>query len=169
MNGSKQKISQVQRGTTTRSKSPLLSNASPGVTHQADSQPTHYNFLDNVGEWGFVAARVLLGLVLLWFGYHELVVPGLWTGYVPIISQTSHLAQILVLTHGWILTILAVALIFGIAPRLASLLSAILMVEIIITLIATAGLSDLVLRDVGVLGLTLALLGRAHSRLVLTS
>ena len=110
-----------------------------------------------------------MGLVLLWFGYHELVVPGLWTGYVPIISQASHLAQILVLTHGWILTILAVALIFGIAPRLASLLAAVLMVEIIITLVATAGLSDLVLRDVGVLGLALALLGRAHNRLVLTN
>ncbi|NNN13133.1 MAG: hypothetical protein HKL81_05215 [Acidimicrobiaceae bacterium] len=169
MNDSKQKVSQVQRSARNRSKSPLPSHSSPGVTTFADSQPTQYNFLDNVGEWGFIAARVLLGIVLLWFGYHELVVPGLWTGYVPIISQTSHLAQILVLTHGWILTILAVSLIFGIAPRLASLLTAILMVEIIITLVATAGLSDLVLRDVGVLGLALALLGRAHNRLVLTN
>jgi uncharacterized membrane protein YphA (DoxX/SURF4 family) len=169
VNDSKQKVSQVKRSATTRSKSPLPSHSSPGVTTFTDSQPTQYNFLDNVGEWGFIAARVLLGIVLLWFGYHELVVPGLWTGYVPIISQTSHLAQILVLTHGWILTILAVSLIFGIAPRLASLLTAILMVEIIITLVATAGLSDLVLRDVGVLGLALALLGRAHNRLVLTN
>lgn len=169
MNGSKQNVSQVQRSATSRSKNSLPSHSSPEVTPPANSQPTHHNFLDNVGELGFIAARVLLGLVLLWFGYHELVVPGLWTGYVPIISQASHLAQILVLTHGWILTILAVALIFGIAPRLASLLAAVLMVEIIITLVATAGLSDLVLRDVGVLGLALALLGRAHNRLVLTN
>ena len=169
MNGSKQNVSQVQRSAASRSKNSLPSQSSPEVTLPANSQPTHPNFLDNVGELGFIAARVLLGLVLLWFGYHELVVPGLWTGYVPIISQASHLAQILVLTHGWILTILAVALIFGIAPRLASLLAAVLMVEIIITLVATAGLSDLVLRDVGVLGLALALLGRAHNRLVLTN
>lgn len=169
MNGSKQNVSQVQRSAASRSKNSLPSHSSPEVTPPANSLPTHPNFLDNVGELGFIAARVLLGLVLLWFGYHELVVPGLWTGYVPIISQASHLAQILVLTHGWILTILAVALIFGIAPRLASLLAAVLMVEIIITLVATAGLSDLVLRDVGVLGLALALLGRAHNRLVLTN
>jgi hypothetical protein len=26
------------------------------------------------------AGRILLGLVQAWFGYHELVQPGLWTG-----------------------------------------------------------------------------------------
>ena len=34
-------------------------------------------------QWAPLAARVLLGLVLGWFGYHELVHPALWTGYVP--------------------------------------------------------------------------------------
>ncbi len=169
MSVSNQKVSQVRRDSMSRSKSTLNSNSVPGPTPHSESLHKKYDLLENIGEWGFVAARVLLGLVLLWFGYHELVVPGLWTGYVPIISQSSHLAQILVLTHGWVLTILAAALIFGVAPRLASLLVVVLMIEIIITLIATAGLSDLVLRDVGVLGLALALLGRSHNRLVLTT
>ncbi len=168
MSGSSQKVSQVRREPISRSKSTLISNSAPGATAHTESPQKRYDFLENIGEWGFVAARILLGLVLLWFGYHELVVPGLWTGYVPIISQSSHLAQILVLTHGWVLTILAVALIFGVAPRLASLLTVVLMIEIVITLVATAGLSDLVLRDIGVLGLALALLGRSHNRLVLT-
>ena len=35
--------------------------------------------------WAPTAGRVLLGLVLAWFGYHELVQPGLWTGYVPLV------------------------------------------------------------------------------------
>ncbi|MDR3034339.1 MAG: hypothetical protein LBV78_14715, partial [Kitasatospora sp.] len=35
-----------------------------------------------LAEWGPTAARLLLGLVLAWFGYHELVQPALWTGYV---------------------------------------------------------------------------------------
>lgn len=112
-------------------------------------------------------ARVLLGLVLGWFGYHELVAPGLWTGYVPVLSPGSNLSQVLVLAHGWVLLVLAVALVAGIAPRLAATVASLLLLEIVISLTASAGLSDLVLRDVGVLGLALSLLGRQEQRLVL--
>ena len=52
-------------------------------------------------EWAPTAGRILLGLVLAWFGYHELVLPGEWTGYVPVINETSDLAIIAVLVHGW--------------------------------------------------------------------
>ncbi len=61
--------------------------------------------------WGPTAGRILLGLVLAWFGYHELMQPSLWTGYVPLIGRTSALATILVLGHGWLLLVLAVALV----------------------------------------------------------
>jgi len=111
---------------------------------------------------------VLLGLVLAWFGYHELVQPSLWTGYVPIVSSTSSLAVVLVLAHGWLLLVLAVALIAGIAPRAAAAAAAILLLEIVISLTVTGGLSDLTLRDVGVLGLAVGLTGRHAHRLVLT-
>jgi uncharacterized membrane protein YphA (DoxX/SURF4 family) len=118
-------------------------------------------------EWGPVAARVLLGLVLAWFGYHELVQPDLWTGYVPVVSSTSALAVILVLAHGWVLLVIAVALAAGIAPRVAAFLAAVLLLEIVISLAVTGGLSDLTLRDVGVLGLALCLTGISHQRLAL--
>lgn len=121
----------------------------------------------NVAEaWAPTAARVLLGLVLLWFGYHELVTPGLWTGYVPIISAGSNAAQVLVLVHGWLLLVLAVALIAGIAPRVAALIAALMLVEIVIAL-GVNGLSDLVLRDVGVLGLAIGVAGATRQRLIL--
>src|ERR1017187_10240859 len=113
-------------------------------------------------EWGPVAGRVLLALVLAWFGYHELVRPALWTGYVPVLSPTSTLAVILVLAHGWVLLVVAVALAAGIAPRAAALL-----LEIVISLAVQGGLSDLTLRDVGVLGLALCLTGISHQRLAL--
>ncbi len=119
-------------------------------------------------EWAPVVSRVLLGLVLAWFGYHELVQPGLWTGYVPVISATSGLATILVLAHGWVLLVLAVALVAGIAPRLAAAVAALLLVEIVISLTVSGGLSDLTLRDVGVLGLAICLTGIRQERLVLT-
>ena len=94
---------------------------------------------------------MLLGLVLAWFGYHELVQPSLWTGYVPLVS-TSSLAVLLVLAHGWLLLMLAVAMFAGIAVRAVAAVSVVLLLEIVVSLAITSGLSDLVLRDVGVLG-----------------
>jgi uncharacterized membrane protein YphA (DoxX/SURF4 family) len=120
------------------------------------------------GDWAPTAARILLGLVLAWFGYHELVRPSLWTGYVPLVPSSSDLAVISVLAHGWVLLVLAVALAAGIAPRAAAAAAAVLLLEIVISLSVTGGLSDLTLRDVGVLGLAVCLTGPARQRLVLS-
>ena len=118
-------------------------------------------------EWAPLAARVLLGLVLGWFGYHELVQPALWTGYVPALSPGSSVAVLAVLAHGWVLLMLAVALITGIATRLAAAIAAITLLEIVVWLAVTAGLSDLVLRDLGVLGLAICLTAVTQQRLAL--
>lgn len=133
--------------------------ASPSWTDQAGQL---------AGEWAPTVGRVLLGLVLAWFGYHELVTPALWTGYVPVAPATSSFAVILVLAHGWLLLMLSVAMIAGIAPRVAAAAAAILLLEIVISLAVTGGLSDLTLRDAGVLGLAVALTGRHTHRLLLT-
>lgn len=117
--------------------------------------------------WAPTAARVLLGLVLAWFGYHELVQPALWTGYVPFVHSASPGAIILVLAHGWVLLVNAVALIAGIMTRAAAAVAVLLLAEIVIWLTITAGLSDLTLRDVGVLGLALCLCGTTQQRLIL--
>lgn len=119
-------------------------------------------------EWAPTCGRVLLGLVLAWFGYHELVQPSLWSGYVPGLSPSSTAALVLVLAHGWLLLILAVAIIAGVALRLAAAIAALTLAEIVISLWMTGGLTDLTLRDVGVLGLALVLTGSTHQRAVLT-
>ena len=118
-------------------------------------------------EWAPTVSRMLLGLVLAWFGYHELVRPGQWTGYVPVLSPGSPVAVILVLAHGWVLLMLAAALIAGIAPRVAAAIAAVTLTEIVISLLASGGWSDLVMRDVGVLGLAVSLTGSVRHRLVL--
>jgi uncharacterized membrane protein YphA (DoxX/SURF4 family) len=120
------------------------------------------------GEWAPTAARVLLGLVLAWFGYHELVAPRLWTGYVPGVGASSQVAVVLVLAHGWVLLVLAVAIVAGVAVRLAAAVAALLVLQIVITLMVTGGLTDLALRDAGVLGLALCLTGSSRQRAVLT-
>lgn len=117
-------------------------------------------------EWAPAAGRILLGVVFAWFGYHELVLPGEWTQYVPVVSESSSLAVILVLAHGWVLLVTAAALVAGIAPRAAAAVASVLMLEIVIAL-AAAGLSDTALRDAGVLGLAVCLTGVRHQRLVL--
>jgi len=118
-------------------------------------------------EWAPAVGRVLLGLTLAWFGYHELVAPQLWTGYVPGVAATSQAAIVLVLVHGWVLLMLAVAIIAGIALRLAAAIASLLLLQIVITLAVTGGLTDLTLRDVGVLGLAVCLTGNARQRAVL--
>ncbi len=117
-------------------------------------------------EWAPTAGRILLGVVFFWFGYHELVQPGGWTQYVPVVSESSSLAVVLVLVHGWVLFVTAAALVAGIAPRAAAAVASVLLLEIVISLAAT-GLSDTALRDVGVLGLAVCLTGCRHQRLVL--
>jgi uncharacterized membrane protein YphA (DoxX/SURF4 family) len=121
---------------------------------------------DLVAEWAPVAGRVLLGLVLAWFGYHELTSPDQWTGYVPVINEASRLAIVAVLVHGWVLFMLAVALIAGIAPRISAAIASVLLLEIVISL-SVSGLSDTSMRDVGVLGLAVVLTGCRNQRLVL--
>jgi uncharacterized membrane protein YphA (DoxX/SURF4 family) len=111
---------------------------------------------------------VLLGLVLAWFGYHELVQPAIWTGYIPGVHATSAVAVALVLSHGWVLIMLAVALVAGIATRVVAGVAALMLAEIVIWLWASGGLSDLTLRDVGVLGLAACIAGRTEQRLTLT-
>jgi uncharacterized membrane protein YphA (DoxX/SURF4 family) len=122
-----------------------------------------------LAEWGPAAARLLLGLVLAWFGYHELVQPALWTGYVPVLSATSTVATLAVLAHGWLLLVLAAALIAGVAIRVAAGIAALLLLEIVISLTVTGGLSDLTMRDVGVLGLAVLLASGTRQRLSLTT
>jgi len=122
-----------------------------------------------LAEWGPTAARLLLGLVLAWFGYHELVQPALWTGYVPAVSATSTVATLAVLAHGWLLLMLAAALIAGVAIRAAGGIAALLLLEIVISLTVTGGLSDLTMRDVGVLGLAVLLASGTRQPLALTT
>ncbi|MGH3284505.1 MAG: hypothetical protein ACRDPD_07455, partial [Streptosporangiaceae bacterium] len=117
-------------------------------------------------EWAPAAGRIVLGVVFFWFGYHELIQPGYWTQYVPVVSESSSLAVVLVLAHGWVLFVTAAALVAGIAPRAAAAVASVLLLEIVISLVAT-GVSDTALRDLGVLGLAVCLTGCKNQRLVL--
>ena len=120
-----------------------------------------------VEEWAPTAARIILGLVFVWFGANELLQPHLWTGYVPLLPSDATITVLLVQLHGGLLWLLATALLVGIAPRTAALISALMMIEIILLLLIGHGVSDIVARDFGVLGLALATFGTGRQRLLL--
>ena len=160
--------------TTQRSAQPTRkAGAGRAARSTATARTEHHRAAGRAAElaagWGPTIGRLLLGVVLAWFGYHELVQPAQWTGYVPGVHTASSFAILLVLAHGWLLLVLSVALIAGIAYRLAAGLAALLLLQIIVWLTISAGLSDLTLRDVGVLGLACCLMGSSEQRLVLTS
>jgi uncharacterized membrane protein YphA (DoxX/SURF4 family) len=119
-----------------------------------------------VAPWAPTLGRVLLGLVFVYFGWHEVNQPGLWTQYVPVISESSRPAIVLVAIHGWVLLALAAALLFGVAPRVSAAIAGLLLLEIVISLLVT-GFSDTAMRDVGVLGLAVVLTGCKNQRLVM--
>jgi len=81
---------------------------------------------------------------------------------------SSSLAVILVLAHGWVLFVVATALVAGIAPRVAAAIASVLLLEIVISL-AVTGVSATAVRDVGVLGLAVCLTGCPNQRLALRS
>ena len=143
--------------------------SSRGITHpeRPASAPGPVEWAGELAaEWAPTVGRVLLGLVLAWFGYHELVQPSLWTGYVPLVSGSA-LLVLLVLAHGWLLLMLAVAMLAGIAVRAVAAVVVVLLLQIVTSLAMSNGLSDLVLRDMGVLGLAVCLTATTRQRLVL--
>ncbi|WP_300604616.1 hypothetical protein [Trebonia sp.] len=161
----------IQQSTAPAQAAPAKAKANAKAKAKANANATGWRgAAERAGEvgaqWAPTVGRVLLGLVLAWFGYHELLLPGEWTGYVPVINETSNLAIIAVLVHGWLLFVLAVALVAGIAPRVSAAISSILLLEIVVSL-SVNGLSNDSLRDLGVLGLAVCLTGCRNQRLVL--
>lgn len=146
-----------------RARRPAGPGGRPALLHLLPSA-----VLAGLEDWAPTFARLALGAVFLWFGSGELWQPRLWTGYVPLLPQSSGLTALLVLAHGALLLLLATALLFGIAPRVAAGIGAVLLVEIVMALTIQAGLNDIAVRDLGVLGLALAVAGSARHRLLLT-
>lgn len=88
---------------------------------------------------------------------------------MPFVHKASAASIVVVLAHGWVLLVLAAALVAGIMTRAAAAVTALLLAQIVVWLTITAGLSDLTLRDVGLLGLALCLSGNTRQHLALAS
>lgn len=121
------------------------------------------SLLEWASGWGGIAARMALGVVFGYFAVQELLAPHLWTLYVPVLKPTSALAVGAVEVHGWLLLMLAGSLLMGVLPRLAGAIGAVVMAEIVIAL-SVNGVNAIGMRDLGVLGLSLAVMAQRSTK-----
>jgi hypothetical protein len=102
--------------------------------------------------------RWSLGVVLAWFAAQQLYNPGDWTHFVPAFLADAGLPETaLIRLHGLLLLVSGLGLLAGTAVRQAAGLAAFILVQIIAALAIDGGEGNLIARDVGLLGLALAL------------
>jgi uncharacterized membrane protein YphA (DoxX/SURF4 family) len=102
--------------------------------------------------------RWSLGVVLFWFAAQQLYDPGDWTHFVPAFLADAGLPErALIRLHGLLLLCSAAGLLAGTAVRQAAGLAAFILLQIIVALAVEGGEGNVIARDVGLLGLALAL------------
>lgn len=156
----------VSTGTARSISRPGTSGASSPARNDSEGRSRALwlgSLLEGASGWAQVVSRMMLGLVFGYFAVQELLAPNLWTLYVPALKPTSALAVGAVEVHGWLLLMLAGSLVLGILPRLAGAVGALVMAEIVIAL-SVNGVNAIGMRDLGVLGLALAVMAQRESR-----
>lgn len=103
--------------------------------------------------------RVSMGFVFGWFGISEILNPRYWSGYVPQMDIEIIPIPILpfVQGHGAVLVFLAICLIFRFYLKYAGALAILVLFSIIGGLISMNGFDEIVVRDIGLLGLALSI------------
>jgi len=103
--------------------------------------------------------RIALGFVFGWFGISEILNPAYFSGYIPLfIANLSFFnSNLFIQAHGIILALLSLCLIFKFKLRIAGLLSILMLVQIIISLLLISGFNEIVVRDIGLLGLAISI------------
>ena len=103
--------------------------------------------------------RLSLAFVFGWFGINEILNPGYWSGYVPPMAAEIIPIPILpfVQGHGAVLTFLAICFLFRFQLRYTGILAVLVLLSIIGGLISMNGFDEVVVRDIGLLGLALSI------------
>ena len=103
--------------------------------------------------------RLMMGFTLGWFGGLQVRSQGEWVDFVP--DFMSRLSPVddsyLIFLHGSLLLLAAVGIFLGLRFVAASLLAVILLSFIIFVLIVDGGSVNLIVRDIGILGLAIGL------------
>ena len=97
-----------------------------------------------------------LAFVVLWFGLNEVFNSQNWVGLVP--GFLRPFGVLAVVLHGAILLCCGLALVLNFYRKIAAFVIALLLLEIIINFLFISGLSDIVVRDIGLFGMAVAII-----------
>ncbi len=114
-------------------------------------------------DYSTLILRIGLGIVFLWFGVTSILQPEIWSSLVPSLIPISGNTVIIIMAIFQVL--MAILLIIGLFTRLASLLLAISMIPIIMSL----GYNDIAVRDLGIFTALLSLSLSENKKLSLDS
>lgn len=103
--------------------------------------------------------RISLAFVFGWFGISEIINPVYFSGYVPpfITSLPIFNPNLFIQTHGVVLTLLSLCLIFKFHLRLTGILNILMLMQITGSLLLISGFNEIVVRDIGLLGLAISI------------
>ena len=104
-----------------------------------------------------VVLSYFLGFIVLYIGAQEVLSPAKWTIFVPEFLGNGPTIVYLVILHGLLLLAVGFAFIFNFHRRIAAFVLSLMLFEIIINLLVVEGLSEIALRDIGLLGMAIAL------------
>lgn len=90
--------------------------------------------------------RIGIALVIMWFGFQQLLHPIVWTGFLPGFVKSLPLTSItFIYLNGWFEVVAGLLLILGLFTRVASLLLALHLLGIVFSL----GYGATAMRDLG--------------------
>lgn len=103
--------------------------------------------------------RFSLAFVFAWFGISEIFNPLYFSGYIPPFVKAFPFfsPNLFIQTHGIVLTLLSICLIFKFHLRLIGILNILMLMQIIIGLLLISGFSEIVVRDIGLFGLAISI------------
>ncbi|MDE2037739.1 MAG: hypothetical protein KGI69_00745 [Patescibacteria group bacterium] len=109
-----------------------------------------------------IASAVLrwaLAFTVAWFGWSEIWSPGDWSVFVPAYLGLGQgdIALYAVIAHGTVLCSAGLALVLAYRVRFMAGLIAFMLLAIVADLILQSGLTDIAVRDIGLLGLALGI------------
>ena len=114
------------------------------------------NRMKNINASKYILG-LALGFVVVWFGVNEILTPADWTVFAPTFLGTGNLVIYAVMAHGIILSICGILLAINLYRKFAGIILSLMFLEIVTGLIISSGLSDIAVRDIGLLGVAIAI------------
>lgn len=103
--------------------------------------------------------RWSLAFVFAWFGISEIFNPVYFSGYIPPFVKILPFfnPNLFIRIHGIVLTLLSLCLIFKFKLKLTGIVNILMLVQIIVGLLFISGFNEIVVRDIGLLGLAISI------------